>query len=88
MRQAEPRDLTLSMTTNSKPGKANKSAARDARLSAALRENLKRRKEQARARVREEEREEARGEGPEHEASLQETDNAAPSDSPRSEPKT
>jgi hypothetical protein len=35
-----------------KPGKAAKSAARSDRLSAALRENLKRRKEQARARNR------------------------------------
>jgi hypothetical protein len=35
----------------SKPGKAQKSAARSARLSAALRENLKRRKEQARGRA-------------------------------------
>jgi hypothetical protein len=34
-----------------KPGKAAKSAARGARLSAALRENLKRRKAQARARA-------------------------------------
>jgi hypothetical protein len=34
-----------------KGGKAEKSAARSARLSAALRENLKRRKEQARART-------------------------------------
>jgi hypothetical protein len=34
-----------------KPGKAAKSAARSARLSAALRENLKRRKQQARARA-------------------------------------
>jgi hypothetical protein len=33
-----------------KPGKAEKWAARSARLSAALRENLKRRKEQARGR--------------------------------------
>jgi hypothetical protein len=33
-----------------KPGKADKSAARSERLSAALRENLKRRKAQARAR--------------------------------------
>jgi hypothetical protein len=33
-----------------KPGKAAKSAARSERLSAALRENLKRRKAQARAR--------------------------------------
>jgi hypothetical protein len=35
-----------------KPGKAEKKAARSERLSAALRENLKRRKEQARARQR------------------------------------
>jgi hypothetical protein len=35
----------------SKPGKAQKSAARSERLSAALRENLKRRKEQARGRA-------------------------------------
>ncbi len=35
-----------------KPGKAAKSAARSERLSAALRENLKRRKQQARARNR------------------------------------
>jgi hypothetical protein len=34
-----------------KPGKAEQSAARHKRLSAALRENLKRRKEQARARA-------------------------------------
>jgi hypothetical protein len=39
----------LAMT---KDGKAQKSAARSARLSAALRENLKRRKEQARSRQR------------------------------------
>jgi hypothetical protein len=36
----------------SKPGKAGKSAARGERLAAALRENLKRRKEQARNRDR------------------------------------
>jgi hypothetical protein len=35
-----------------KPGKAEKWAARGERLSAALRENLKRRKEQARERAR------------------------------------
>jgi hypothetical protein len=35
-----------------KPGKAEKQAARSERLSAALRQNLKRRKEQARARER------------------------------------
>jgi len=35
-----------------KPGKAEKWAARSERLSAALRENLKRRKDQARARDR------------------------------------
>ena len=35
----------------SKPGKAEQSAARQARLAAALRENLKRRKEQARGRT-------------------------------------
>jgi hypothetical protein len=35
----------------SKPGKASKWAARSERLSAALRENLKRRKAQARGRV-------------------------------------
>jgi hypothetical protein len=35
-----------------KPGKAEKQAARSERLSAALRQNLKRRKEQARARQR------------------------------------
>jgi hypothetical protein len=34
-----------------KPGKAEQSAARHKRLSAALRENLKRRKEQARGRA-------------------------------------
>jgi hypothetical protein len=34
----------------SKPGKAEKAAARGARLAAALRENLKRRKAQARSR--------------------------------------
>jgi hypothetical protein len=34
-----------------KPGKAKQSAARNERLSAALRENLKRRKEQARGRA-------------------------------------
>jgi hypothetical protein len=34
-----------------KPGKAEQSAARHQRLSAALRENLKRRKEQARGRA-------------------------------------
>jgi len=34
-----------------KPGKTEKWAARSARLSAALRENLKKRKEQARART-------------------------------------
>jgi hypothetical protein len=34
-----------------KPGKAQKSAARNERLSAALRENLKRRKAQARGRA-------------------------------------
>jgi hypothetical protein len=34
-----------------KPGKANQSAARNRRLSSALRENLKRRKEQARGRT-------------------------------------
>ena len=37
-----------------KPGKAEKWAARGERLSAALRENLKRRKAQARGRVSEE----------------------------------
>jgi hypothetical protein len=38
------------MTAMIKPGKAEKWAARSARLSARLRENLKRRKEQARGR--------------------------------------
>jgi hypothetical protein len=83
LRRAGPRDLTLSMTTNSKPGKANKSAARDARLSAALRENLKRRKEQARARVGDKGREE-----PEQDTILQEAGHPTAPDSPRSEPKT
>jgi hypothetical protein len=47
LRHARPRALTLSMA---KPGKTQKWAARSARLSAALRENLKRRKAQARKR--------------------------------------
>ena len=66
-----------------KPGKSDKWAARSVRLSAALRENLKRRKEQARARVRDA----ARGEEPE-EPSPQETGNDAASDSPPTGPKT
>jgi hypothetical protein len=45
-------DRVLSTAGMIKRGKAEKSAARGARLSAALRENLKRRKEQARARDR------------------------------------
>jgi hypothetical protein len=47
-------DLAVSVLSTSamvKPGKAQKSAARSARLSAALRENLKRRKAQARGRA-------------------------------------
>jgi hypothetical protein len=78
------------MTTNSgaKGGKAVKQAARGVRLSAALRENLKRRKDQARARVGDKMRNKAGGEEPEQEASPQEAGHEAASDSPRSEPKT
>ena len=47
LRRRHQHALTLSMIN---PGKAEKWAARSARLSAALRENLKRRKEQARGR--------------------------------------
>jgi len=47
------------------PGKAEKKAARTARLSAALRENLKRRKAQARGRSQNQDADEARsGETP------------------------
>jgi hypothetical protein len=41
----------LPMATTSKTGKAGQRAARQARLAAALRENLKRRKQQARQRA-------------------------------------
>jgi hypothetical protein len=41
----------LNEANMNKPGKAEQSAARNRRLSAALRENLKRRKEQARGRA-------------------------------------
>jgi hypothetical protein len=64
-----------------KGGKAEKWTARSARLSAALRENLKRRKEQARARARGEEP------GPQ-EPAKQETGNEAAPDSPSAEPET
>ena len=47
---AAPRAACFEMAAMIKPGKAKKWAARSARLSAALRENLKRRKEQARGR--------------------------------------
>jgi hypothetical protein len=64
-----------------KRGKAEKWAARSERLSAALRQNLKRRKAQARAR--------SRGEEPEqHEPSAQESGNAAGLESPPDEPET
>jgi hypothetical protein len=64
-----------------KRGKAAKWAARSERLSAALRENLKRRKEQVRAR--------ARGEEPgQHEPSAQQTGNEAVLDSPPNKPET
>ena len=74
------------MTKDSGPkgGKADKWAARGVRLSAALRENLKRRKEQARARVGDKVREEEPGET----ASRPETGHDAPSDSPQAKPKT
>jgi hypothetical protein len=54
---------------NISPGKAKKQAARDARLSAALRENLKRRKAQARARA---------GQGYETEAAAPDTGGETP----------
>ena len=47
---AAPRAACFEMAAMIKPGKAEKWAARSARLSARLRENLKRRKEQARGR--------------------------------------
>jgi hypothetical protein len=47
-----PRFLNSSDVIMAEPGKITKRAARDARLAAALRENLKRRKAQARARDR------------------------------------
>src|SRR5580704_12320663 len=47
---AAPPPACFEMAAMIKPGKAEKWAARSARLSAALRENLKRRKEQARGR--------------------------------------
>jgi hypothetical protein len=72
----------------SKPGKTEKWAARGERLSAALRENLKRRKEQARARVGDRARGEAQGGEPGQERTPQETGHEGASDSPRSEPKT
>jgi hypothetical protein len=78
------------MTMNSGPkrGKAVKLAARSVRLSAALRENLKRRKEQARARVSDK----AHGEEPGEEASPKEigkeTGDDATSDLPQAKPKT
>jgi hypothetical protein len=86
LRCAGLRDLTLSMTKDSGPkgGKADKQAARGVRLSAALRENLKRRKEQARARVGDK----VRGEELEEEPSPQETGHDAASDSPQAKPKT
>jgi hypothetical protein len=64
-----------------KRGKAEKSAARSERLSAALRENLKRRKEQFRAWARSEE-------PGQHEPSAQETGNEAALDSPPNKPET
>ncbi|HWE79378.1 MAG TPA: hypothetical protein VG270_12750 [Pseudolabrys sp.] len=67
-----------------KGGKADKWAARGVRLSAALRENLKRRKEQARARVGVK----ASGEEPGEGRSPQESGHEAASDSPRPKPKT
>jgi hypothetical protein len=47
---AAPSPACFEMAAMTKPGKAEKWAARSARLSARLRENLKRRKEQARGR--------------------------------------
>ena len=47
---AAPQPACFDFAAMIKPGKAEKWAARSARLSAALRENLKRRKEQARGR--------------------------------------
>src|SRR3984957_12424695 len=47
---AAPHPACFEMAAMVKPGKAEKWAARSARLSARLRENLKRRKEQARGR--------------------------------------
>jgi hypothetical protein len=47
---AAPHMACFEMAAMIKPGKAEKWAARSARLAAALRENLKRRKEQARGR--------------------------------------
>ena len=47
---AAPPPACFEMAAMINPGKAEKWAARSARLSAALRENLKRRKEQARGR--------------------------------------
>ena len=78
------------MTRDSEPkgGKADKWAARSVRLSAALRENLKRRKEQARARVGDKVRGEAQGGQPGQERTPQETGHEGASNSPRSEPKT
>ena len=77
-------DGTTAEIAMTKGGKADKWAARSVRLSAALRENLKRRKEQARARVR--------GEEPRPEPSPKETgkeaSHDAASDSPRVKPKT
>ena len=64
-----------------KRGKAEKWAARSERLSAALRQNLKRRKAQARAR--------SRGEEPgQHEPPAQESGNEAVLESPSDKPKT
>jgi hypothetical protein len=90
LRRAEARDLTPFMAKESgaKGGKADKWAARSVRLSAALRENLKRRKEQARARVSEKVRGEAGDGEPAQEPSSQESGNEAASDSPRSGSKT
>jgi hypothetical protein len=74
----------MAKDSGSKGGKADKWAARSARLSAALRENLKRRKEQARARLGDK----ARGEEPGQEPCPQEIGHQAASDSPQAKPKT
>ena len=65
-------------------GKADKWAARSARLSAALRENLKRRKEQARARMSDG----GRGVEPDLKPTRQETANETGWDSSPAKPET